>query len=192
MAHLTDDFAPDGTELSKAQVDTTGLAASTEIAANALVSDDQLDELFHRLKTLTAGQPELRQYLVSQMLIAEDAIERLIATGLACPPVAATTTKSQDNIEDPGTHTIFADPREGEGYLWAKKHGYAHVNRLGEKQASELLSFLKPDDDMYSDALGDLVSYDNTWGWLELYANAGGDLQKLNIQQDFDAPPFFG
>lgn len=187
MAHLTDDFAPDGTEQGKAQVDTTGQTASTETAANA-----QLDELFHRLKTLTAGQPKLRQYLVSQMLIAEEVLERLIATNLACPPVAATMTKSQDNTEDPGTHTIFADPREAEGYLWAKKHGYAHVNRLGEKQARELLSFLKPDDDMYSDALGDLVSYDNTWGWLELYANAGGDLQKLNIQQDFDAPPFFG
>ena len=192
MAQLKVDLLTDSVEPGKAQVHNTGEAAGTETAANALLSDGQLDELFQQLKTLTAGKPELRNCLVSQMLLAEEAIERLIATGLARPSVAATSTERQDNTQIPRPHTIFADPREGVGYLWAKQNGYAHVNRLGEKEAREVLSVLKPADDMYSDAWGDLVLYDNPWCWLEPYANAGGDLQKLNIKQDFDAPPFWG
>ena len=47
-------------------------------------------------------------------------------------------------------------------------------------------------DDMHSDALGDLVAYDNTWCWLEANANAAGDLQNLNIKQEFNASPFDG
>ena len=182
----------DGVELEKAQVDSTGEAAGTETVANALLSDDQLDELFQQLKTLTAGKPESRNYLVSQMLMVENGIERLTVTGRARLSVAATLTERQDNTQGSRTHTIFADPREGVGYVWAKQNGYAHVNRLGEKEAREVLSVLKPADDLYSDAWGDLVLYDNPWCWLEPYANAGGDLQKLNIKQDFDAPPFWG
>ena len=122
MAQLKDDFTSDDDFAQlrivrrKAQVDSIGEAAGTETAANVLLSDDQLDELFQRLKTLTAGQPKLRQYLVSQMLLAEEAIERLNTIGLTCPSVAATLTERQDNIKAPRTHTILADPREGEGY----------------------------------------------------------------------------
>ena len=183
---------PDGTELGKAH-DNTGEAAGTKTAANASMSDDQLDELFQRLKTLSAGQPELRHCLVRHMLLAEEAIEGLTATSLAHPSAAAaTSTKRQDDTRVSSRHTFFADPREGVGYIWAKQHGYAHVNQLGEREAREVLSFLKVADDMYSDSLGDLVTYDNAWCWLEAYANAGGDLQNLKIKQDFNASPFYG
>ena len=166
---------PDGTELGKAQVDSTGEAAGTKTAANASLSDDQLDELFHELKTLSAGQPELRLCLVRHMLMAEEAIERLIATGLAHPSVATTLTQSQDK---PGFQIyiqLLQIPEKGWGTYG--QNSYAHTSRLGEKEAREILSVLKPADDMFSDALGDLIAYDNAWCWLEAYANAGGNLQ---------------
>ena len=38
-----------------------------------------------------------------------------------------------------------------------------------------------------SDASGDLLHCDNTWGWLEAYAEAGGNFVILNIRPDFVA-----
>ena len=87
------------------------------------------------------------------------------------------------------TSTVFADVQEAEGRSWAKQHGLAHIHKLGEVEAKYLLSYLKisPTDDMYSDALGDLVHCDNVWGWLEAYAKAGGDLTRLKVSPDFKA-----
>ena len=87
------------------------------------------------------------------------------------------------------TSTVFADVKDAEGRSWAKQHGLAHIRKLGEAEAKYLLLYLKisPTDDMYSDALGDLVYCDNVWGWLEAYAKAGGDLTKLKVNPDFKA-----
>lgn len=89
----------------------------------------------------------------------------------------------------PMTRTVFADVKDAEGLSWAKQHGLAHVTKLGEVEAKYLLSYLKmsPTDELYSDALGDLVYCDNTWGWLEAYAKAGGDLTRLHVRPDFKA-----
>ena len=46
---------------------------------------------------------------------------------------------------------------------------------------------MSPTDEMYSDALGDVVYCDNTWGWLEANAKAGGDLTRLHVRPDFKA-----
>ena len=83
--------------------------------------------------------------------------------------------------------TTLADAsnyKEVGGMEWAMQKGYAHVKRLNEKDAKTVLTFLQlcNSSQQYSDALGDLMYYNNPWGWLEKYDDAGGNLKDLKVK----------
>ena len=115
----------DDTEVEEARSDNSGKAAHTETAdkadstaaaadssealaisqepAEVAVSDDKLEEFFHRLKSTTAAQPARRHRLVSYMRMAEGTIDSMAAAsacGLAHPAAAAPLTQRQDGLNN--------------------------------------------------------------------------------------------
>ena len=122
MTQLKDNFMLDDTEVEEAQLgetadtetadkaDSTAAVADSSEApaiskepAEVAMSDDQLEEFFHRLKSATAAQPAMRNQLVSYMRMAEGTIDSMAAAsacGLAHPAAAAPLTQRQDGLNN--------------------------------------------------------------------------------------------
>ncbi len=68
------------------------------------------------------------------------------------------------------------------GVPWAMKHGFIHVRRVSQKDARIILEPLNLTPDEHSDAFGTLI-FGNPWGYLQKFAEAGGDFHLLGVRQ---------
>ncbi|KAL0030210.1 hypothetical protein WJX77_003014 [Trebouxia sp. C0004] len=71
-------------------------AVTKEPGVNVAMSDNKLDQLYQKLKSITAAAPELRHHLVNRLHVAARIVERLQSTsvcGLAHPAAATSTQR---------------------------------------------------------------------------------------------------
>ena len=99
-----------------------------------------------------------------------------------------TTDSSRNAVLD--SRIIFRDPEDRSktaGWLWAVKHGFSHIDRVTEKDATTILDKLgvTPDEEQYHDAHDAMVCFRYPWIWLEKYHSAGGDMDKLLVKSKF-------
>lgn len=82
-------------------------------------------------------------------------------------------------------NTELVEPTlEVPGVPWAIKHGFIHVRCVSKEDAHIILEplCLDPTGDEYNDAFGALI-FGNPLGYLQRFAEAGGDLSRLHIVQ---------
>ena len=96
------------------------------------------------------------------------------------------------DVPDPyrDSSVTFSDPVDAKdigGMLWAIQQGYSHIKKVSKSDAVKVLQHLKLNHNDYNDALGELVSTENPWGWLELFANKNGNLSSLSVKPKFSS-----